>query len=88
MNWLAMLTAGFVLGLVFFGSLWLSVQQFARGRSAARLVAGQGARLLVVGLAFYAIGRGGGEQLLAALVGFWLARWWLLAQVQEVAHAR
>jgi hypothetical protein len=48
---------------------------------------GRLARLGLVGLSFYAIGREGIGHIPAALAGLWLARWWLVRHCGGFGHA-
>jgi hypothetical protein len=48
--------------------------------------AGGVARLLLLGLALYALGREGPDKLLAGLAGVWLARWSLTRGLGGVRH--
>jgi F1F0 ATPase subunit 2 len=88
MTWFAALTTGFGLGLVSFGGLWLTVRRLGRPRGRALLAAGGLARMGLVGVVFYGVGREGPDRLLAALAGLWLARWCLLRELGGVRHGR
>jgi F1F0 ATPase subunit 2 len=79
MTWFAALTTGFGLGLASFGGLWLTVRQLVC-RPRRRIVMGASglARLFLVGVVLYALGRDSPDKLLAGLVGLWLARSCLL----------
>jgi F1F0 ATPase subunit 2 len=78
MTWIAALTTGAGLGLVFFGGLWLTVRQLVQAPRRGLLGASRLARLALVGLGFYGLSREGPAMLLAGLVGLWLARWCLI----------
>ncbi len=89
MNCAAAVTTGFGLGLVSFGSLWLTVGALVR-RPRWRIVLGllRVVRLLGVALVLYGLCREGAGMLLAGLAGMWLARTWLVWQVGGILHAR
>jgi F1F0 ATPase subunit 2 len=78
MDALTPLGIGFALGLFFFGGLWLSLAQFPRGPT--WLAVSSAARVGCAGLVFLALSRQGIHQALLGLVGFWLARWWVVGQ--------
>ncbi len=77
-EWLALavaLVAGFLLGGLFFGGLWWTVQRAVSSQSIARWFLGS--LLLRMGIAlggFYFVGRGHWPRLLVCLLGFLLAR--------------
>jgi F1F0 ATPase subunit 2 len=82
-------TTGIGLGLVFFQGLWLTVRQLVR-RPRRRAWGGVSrlARLILAGLVLAALSREGAGPLLAALLGFWLARGLLLRQLGGVSRGR
>jgi F1F0 ATPase subunit 2 len=89
MTFFAALTTGAGAGLAYFGGLWLLVR--LSGRSAwgsGMLVAGYAARLALVALTFYALGRHGAGYLLAGLLGLLLARRLLVAEIGGPADER
>lgn len=89
MNTFAALLTGCGLGIVAWGSLWLSVQRLVRrGTFGIRGAVLQWARWGVVAGVFYALSRCGAEPLLWGLGGCWLARGLLLAQLGRLEHAR
>jgi F1F0 ATPase subunit 2 len=82
MNWLTAITTGFGLGLASFGGLWLTVRQLLCRRQ-RRLLSGVIvlARLILVGLAAYALSRDGADKLLAGFAGLMLGRWCVIRSV-------
>jgi F1F0 ATPase subunit 2 len=69
------LLAGIVLGTIFFGGLWWTVQRGVSSKSAAVLFSGSFLLRTIVALAgFYFVSRGDWRRLLACLLGFVLAR--------------
>lgn len=73
--WAATLLAGFALGVVFFGGLWLTVQRGAVSPSPARWFLGSFVlRTAIVLAGFYFIGAGQLVRLGLCLMGFLLAR--------------
>ena len=79
--------AGAALGAIFFGGLWWTVRQAVPSRHPARWFLASGLlRTGIVLAGFYLVGRGQWPQLLAALVGFIVARlvvMWLTRPAQE-----
>lgn len=74
--------AGFVLGVLYFGSLWITVRQLPSTAIPIRLfVGGFISRLLIAGLGFYLIMDGQWQQALAALGGFLAARTLLIRRL-------
>jgi len=76
---LAALLAGMALGLLFFGGLWFTVQRLARTATPARWFLGSlvlRTALVLAGL--YLVGAGQPLRLGLCLLGFWLARAWVL----------
>jgi hypothetical protein len=70
------------MGLVFYGGLWLSVRRLTVvSPRVGWLSVSRAARLTLVGLGFYALGRYGIELVLCGLAGLWLVRWQLLRQL-------
>ena len=67
--------AGFLLGLFFFGGLWLTVQHLARSRHAALLmISSLLVRLTLTVSGFYFVMQETWHNLLACLFGFLIAR--------------
>jgi F1F0 ATPase subunit 2 len=78
----AAVAAGGVLGLVFFGGLWLTVDRLGRSRRPLALAAlSFGLRLAVAGVGFWVVLRWGPQHLVAALVGFLAMRAVLVRRV-------
>ena len=78
MNWLYIalaVPAGFLLGLVFFGGLWWTVQRITGNtRPAPLLIASFLVRTAALLAGFYLLLTAGWQYLLAAMAGFLLAR--------------
>ncbi len=75
------LSIGFAIGLFYFSCLWLTVQQLTRTQHPVLLMVGSGvARLSIALLGFSLTTDGYWERLLAALLGFVLARSLLIAR--------
>jgi F1F0 ATPase subunit 2 len=78
MNWIGILLAllgGGLLGVFYFGSLWLTVRSLPQTRHPALITMGSFlGRMLVTLAGFYFIMGGRVENLLVCLVGFLLAR--------------
>ena len=73
---LGSLLAGMGLGALFFGGLWLTLRHtLSSWVLSVALPAGFILRTGVVLTGFYAIAQGGGQRLLACLLGFLAARW-------------
>lgn len=69
------LPAGFVLGLFYFGSLWITVRQLPTTQWPVRLFIGSYlSRLAIAAFGFYLIVGGRWERGLVSVLGFWLAR--------------
>ena len=83
MNVVAALIAGFGLGLIYFGGLWLTVQTLQATGAAASIPFSFALRqaALAVGLCALCARSGSPGGLIPALFGVWLARggalWWL-----------
>ena len=88
MMWVIAPAAGALLGLLYFGGLWLTVRLVLLRQGRLPLVAASRlARLALLGLVLYALCRADAGYALAALPGFWLARWSMLRHLGEVRHA-
>jgi len=89
MNWVAALTIGAGVGLAYFFGLWLTVRQVIRRPHRNGLIAwSRAARLVLVGLAFYALSRQGSGFLVMGLTGFWLTRGYLICRLGGKSHAQ
>jgi len=75
-------TAGFGLGCVFFGGLWLTVLR-VRGwcYPALGMLASLGLRMVLVGAGLYLLADGHWQRYAAALPGLLVARWWWLRRM-------
>jgi F1F0 ATPase subunit 2 len=66
-----LLGAGLLIGLAYFGGLWLSVKQLSTTRHPALLLLGSwGGRLVLAMLSFHFLMGGQGERLVVCLIGF------------------
>ncbi len=75
---LSALIPGSILGVFYFGSLWITVRQLPRTTYPIRLFIGSWlGRLAVTLLGFYLIMDGQWQRVITALVGFIAARIWL-----------
>ncbi|MBF2016678.1 MAG: ATP synthase subunit I [Rivularia sp. T60_A2020_040] len=75
MHLLLALTLGFVIGVFYFSSLWVTVRQLPTTQKPILLIVGSLiGRLSIAILGFYLIMDGSWQQLLIALLGFVLAR--------------
>ncbi|MGD0907898.1 MAG: ATP synthase subunit I [Candidatus Acidiferrales bacterium] len=93
------LTTGVLLGAIFFGGLWWTIQKGLSSKSSALwFFSSLLLRTSVVLIGFYFIGRGHWERLVVCLLGFimarfvvtWLTRSWGENQTrpaQEIRHA-
>jgi F1F0 ATPase subunit 2 len=81
MNGAAAFLTGVGLGLVCFGSLWLTARRVMRCSAPVGVGAGRLARLALAGATFYGLGREGPDAALAGLAGFWIARTYLIRQL-------
>lgn len=83
------LAAGILLGAMFFGGLWWTVQKGVSSKRPALWFFGSLLlRTSIVLVGFYFIARGGWEKLLVCLCGFIVARFVVLqfTQTQEASH--
>jgi F1F0 ATPase subunit 2 len=79
--------AGLVLGLLYFGGLWLTVRRIACSKRPALLMFGSFAvRLLVTLFGFYFVMDGRWERLLACLSGFLVMRF-VLTRIARTGEA-
>ncbi len=78
------LIAGVIIGILFFGGLWWTVQKAMSSRQPGLLFAGSLLLRTVLTLtAFYLIGKGGWQRLVACLIGFMFGRV-LIARFSQV----
>jgi F1F0 ATPase subunit 2 len=86
MDWMVLLwsaLAGVILGVLYFGGLWLTVQRLAGARHPALLAAASFlVRVLGLSGAVLLVTDGQIERLIALLVGFFLARQVLLLRLR------
>jgi F1F0 ATPase subunit 2 len=87
MTWIEAIGAGAVLGLAYFGGLWLTVcQVVSRPTWAAWIPLASVVRLMLLGTGLAILGRQGAGSILASLGGLWLARWFLIRWLGGVRH--
>ncbi len=78
-NLITAIATGAIIGLIYFGGLWLTVRQvIGRQQGAALVTMSWLARIMLFGAAFYALGNRNTVQALAGFGGFWIARFYLL----------
>lgn len=74
-NMLPSLLAGIILGLIFFGGLWLTIQKGLRSKNSALIFAGSFIiRIAIILSGFYFVVQYGWKNLLVCLLGFLIAR--------------
>lgn len=87
MNWMAIIVAllgGALLGLFYFGGLWITVRSLTDSRHPGLLTMGSFlARMFITLAGFYVLMGGQVENLLAGLLGFLLARQALFKLVRD-----
>ena len=78
--------AGGLLGLLFFGGLWWTVRRaFASPRPALWVGGSLLLRMACVAAGFVIVSAGDWRRLLACLLGFWAARWWVVRLTTRLA---
>ncbi|MGF1498046.1 MAG: ATP synthase subunit I [Elainellaceae cyanobacterium] len=81
---LSALPLGFLLGLFYFGSLWITVRHLPTlQRPVPLLISSYLGRLVIAGYGFYLIMGGHWERSLVALIGFILARTFLVRRFRS-----
>lgn len=81
------LLAGIAVGLFYFGVMWATISSLQTARSPGVLLfVSYAGRLVVAVGAFYRIAAGQGPRLVAALIGFVLARLVLIAYIRPGAR--
>jgi len=79
-------TAGGLLGILFFGGLWWTVRRAFTSRRPALWVGGSLLlRMAGVAAGFVIVSAGDWRRLLACLLGFWAARWWVVRLTTRLA---
>lgn len=69
------LVAGMILGVIFFGGLWLTVSRGLRSKKAALIFIGSFIlRMAIILPGFYFVGGDNWQRMLASLAGFLIAR--------------
>jgi F1F0 ATPase subunit 2 len=82
MNPVIAVTIGAIVGLIYFGGLWLTVRLVvSKQRGAGVVFIGRLARMTLFGVAFYALSKRGAGQAMAGFGGFWFARFYLLCRL-------
>jgi len=78
--------AGGLLGMLFFGGLWWTVRRAFTSRRPALWVGGSLLlRMSGVAAGFVIVSAGDWRRLLACVLGFWAARWWVLRLTARLA---
>jgi F1F0 ATPase subunit 2 len=81
------LLAGIVLGFVYFGGLWYTVQRINQAKHQALLFIGSFLlRTLVVLVGFYLVADGRIERIAVSLLGFLVARQYIIKRAQPPAQ--
>ncbi|MBO0797523.1 MAG: hypothetical protein J2P31_01755 [Blastocatellia bacterium] len=80
---------GALVGLIYFGGLWLTVQRVVASESGAGLVfISRLARMILFGALFYFLSRRSAGLAIAGFGGFWSARWYLLLRLGGRSYGR
>ncbi len=75
-NLLPSLLAGSLLGIIFFGGLWLTVQRGLHLKNSALIFMGSFIiRMAIMLLGFYYVGKNNPSKMLICLAGFLMLRW-------------
>lgn len=79
MNWMMAITSGALVGLMYFGGLWLTIREtVVKQRGAGLLFVSRLTRMALFGTVFYLLTQRGAGQAIVGLGGFWSVRWYLL----------
>lgn len=82
------LVIGILLGVIFFGGLWLTVQKVVSSKlSLLWLIGSMLLRTCTTIIGFHFIARGHWDRLLLCVLGFVIARFFMTRRVQEASHA-
>ncbi len=82
MNWMIAMTSGALVGLIYFGGLWLTVREVVgKQRGAGLLLVSGLARMALFGAVFYWLSQRSAGQAMAGLGAFWSVRWCLLRRL-------
>ena len=85
-EWLLASGAGFGLGCVFFGGLWLTVRQVQSWQyPGLGMLASLFLRLALVGGGLYLLADGHWQRYAAAVPGLLIARWWWVRRIEPKA---
>ena len=77
---------GGLLGMLFFGGLWWTVRRAFTSRRPALWVGGSLLlRMAAVAAGFVIVSAGDWRRLLACVLGFWAARWWVVRLTARLA---
>jgi F1F0 ATPase subunit 2 len=84
-SYIIAITAGLILGGVFFGGLWLTVKKTLTSKNAALIVIGSFIfRMGITLLGFYFVGQGNLQRMLFILLGFIVARFIVLRITKSI----
>jgi F1F0 ATPase subunit 2 len=87
LSWVVAIGVGAGLGLAYFGGLWLTVLSVVRRPSRAAWIPLSGVlRLTLLALGLALLARQGAGSIVAALVGLWLARGYLVRRLGAIGH--
>jgi F1F0 ATPase subunit 2 len=89
MMWLIAMILGVLIGLIYLGSLWLMVRQLIIWQRGAVLFnIARIARMGILASLFYFLCRQGAALAVAALAGFWVARYCVLMHVERGSYGK
>ena len=76
--------AGFALGCIYYGGLWLTVNRVVHWRQPALgMLASLLLRLAVIAIGLYLLADGDWRRYAAALPGLLIARWWWIRRIKH-----
>ncbi|HUZ60385.1 MAG TPA: ATP synthase subunit I [Hanamia sp.] len=82
------LLAGIILGVIFFGGLWVTIQKGLRSKRTALIFAGSFiVRIAIILLGFYYVGQSSWQNMLVCLAGFLIARIMVTRFTQKKYHS-
>ena len=83
------LIAGGILGIIFFGGLWLTIQKALHSRKAALLFVSSFIIRMAIALAgFYYVSQHSWQKMLVCLAGFLIARTIITRATQKNSHSK
>ncbi|MDP4285223.1 MAG: ATP synthase subunit I [Bacteroidota bacterium] len=89
LNMLSALIAGVILGIIFFGGLWITTQKGLRSKRPALVFTGSFIiRMTIILVGFYFIGQNSWQKLLTCLAGFLVARVVIVRLTQKDNHSK